>query len=68
MAAEINDYLTSHTGGRVTMRTVYKYLYEWSKRNRRPFTMEEFPMLRKEATGMDVSEIYQKWQGPAADR
>jgi len=62
------DYLLGHTGGRVSMRMVYRYLYEWSERNRRPFTMEEFPKLLKESTGLDVSEIYQKWQGPVEDR
>lgn len=67
MAADINSYLLGHSGGRVSMRTVYRYLYEWSERNRRPFTMEEFPDLLKEATGLDVSGIYQKWQGPVED-
>lgn len=68
MAAEINDYLLGHTGGRVSMRTVYRNLYEWAERNRRPFTMDEFPKLLKEATGLDVSEIYRKWQGPVENR
>lgn len=68
MAAEINDYLLQHSGGRFSMRTVYRYLYEWSERNRRPFTMEEFPHLLHDATGLDVSEIIQKWQGPPGDR
>jgi hypothetical protein len=49
------------------MRTIYRYLYEWALRNRRPFTMEEFPGLLQQATGVDVSAIYNKWQQPIAD-
>jgi predicted metalloprotease with PDZ domain len=64
MAAEINDYVKQQTGGRSSMRTIYRYLYEWSVRNRRPFTMEEFPGLLKAATGVDIGVIYNKWQMP----
>jgi predicted metalloprotease with PDZ domain len=64
MATEINDYVKAQTGGKASMRTVYRYLYEWSRRNHRPFTLEEFPDLMKSATGVDVSAIYNKWQAP----
>ena len=67
MAADINDYVKQHTGGRASMRTVFRYLYEWSLSNQRPFTMEEFPGLLKGATGLDVTEIYKKWQEPPGD-
>jgi predicted metalloprotease with PDZ domain len=64
MAAGINDYVKSQTAGKASMRTIYRYLYEWSRRNRRPFTLQEFPDLLKSATGVDVSAIYNKWQAP----
>ncbi len=64
MAAEINDYLIQQTHGKASMRTIYRYLYEWSRRNRRPFAMQEFPDLMRSATGVDVSAIYNKWQAP----
>jgi predicted metalloprotease with PDZ domain len=64
MAAEINDYVKSQTGGKASMRTIYRYLYEWSRRNHRAFTLQEFPDLLKSATGVDVSAIYNKWQAP----
>jgi predicted metalloprotease with PDZ domain len=67
MAAEINDYVKSQTGGKASMRTIYRYLYEWSRRNNRPFTLQEFPDLMKSATGVDVSTIYNKWQTPITD-
>jgi len=67
MAAEINDYVKSQTRGNASMRTIYRYLYEWSRRNRRAFTLQEFPELLKSATGVDVSAIYNKWQTPITD-
>jgi predicted metalloprotease with PDZ domain len=66
MAAEINDYVKAHTGGKSSMRTIYRYLYEWSRQNHRPFTLQEFPDLLKSATGVDISVIYNKWQAPVA--
>ena len=67
MAAEINDYVKMKTGGKASMRTIYRYLYEWSRRSQRAFTPEEFPGLLKSATGVDVSAIYEKWQAPIPD-
>jgi predicted metalloprotease with PDZ domain len=67
MAAEINDYVRSQSGGNASIRTIYRYFYEWSRRNRRPFTLQEFPDLLKSATGVDVSAIYNKWQAPITD-
>jgi hypothetical protein len=46
------------------MKDVFHYLYNWAKENKRPFTIEEFPMLIDKASGVDVSTIYQKWQAP----
>lgn len=67
MAADINDYVKRQTGGKSSMRTVYRYLYEWSRLNRRAFTLEEFPELVHSATGVDVTSIYEKWQLPISD-
>lgn len=67
MAYDINNYVKQQTAGKASMRTIYRYLYQWSLRNRRPFTMEEFPELLKQATGVDVSAIYNKWQQPVTD-
>jgi hypothetical protein len=36
----------------------------WAKENKRPFTMEEFPSLISKAVGVDLNNIYQKWQKP----
>ena len=64
MAIEMNDYIKQNTAGQRSMRDVFRYLYNWSKENQRPFTMEEFPALISKAAGVDISVIYQKWQLP----
>lgn len=64
MAIEMNDYLKGKSGGTKSMKDVFRYLYNWSKENKRPFTMEEFPSLINKACNIDLSAIYQKWQLP----
>ncbi|HET9824075.1 MAG TPA: hypothetical protein VFP87_02010 [Chitinophagaceae bacterium] len=64
MAIEMNDYIKEHTAGKRSMKDVFRYLYNWAKANKRPFTMEEFPSLISKAAGVDLSKIYQKWQQP----
>jgi predicted metalloprotease with PDZ domain len=64
MAIEMNNYLKEKTKGKKSIREVLRYLYNWSKENKRAFTMEEFPMLINKACGIDLSEIYKKWLLP----
>jgi len=64
MALEMNDYLEEKTNGKQSMKDVFRYLYQWSKKNQRPFTMEEFPLLINEACNLDLGKIYNKWLLP----
>ncbi len=64
MAVEMNNYLKEKTGGKKSMKDVLRYLYNWSKENKRPFTMEELPVLINKACGIDLTAIYKKWQLP----
>ncbi len=64
MAIEMNDYIKEKTGGKKSMKDVFRYLYQWAKENKRPFTMEEFPSLVNKATGIDIVDIYKKWEMP----
>jgi predicted metalloprotease with PDZ domain len=64
MAIEMNNYLKERSGGKKSIKDVLRYLYNWSKQNKRPFSMEEFPILINEACGIDLSGIYKKWQLP----
>ena len=64
MAIEMNDYIKEKTGGRKSMKDVFHYLYNWAKESKRPFTMDEFPILINKGSGVDVRAIYHKWQMP----
>jgi predicted metalloprotease with PDZ domain len=64
MAIEMNNYLKEKTNGKKSMKDVFRYLYQWSKMNNRPFTMVEFPSLINKACNIDLSSIYKKWQLP----
>jgi len=66
MAMEMNEHILKTSGGKKSMKDVIRFLYQWSKENKRPFTMEEFPMLINKACGIDLREIYDKWQMPLA--
>jgi predicted metalloprotease with PDZ domain len=64
MAIEMDNYLKEKTGGKKTMKDVLRYLYNWSKINKRPFTMEELPLLINKACSINMTKIYKKWQLP----
>ena len=64
MAIDMNNYLKEKSGGQKTMKDVFRYLYQWTKKNQRAFTMEEFPLLINEACHIDLSGIYNKWKMP----
>jgi predicted metalloprotease with PDZ domain len=68
MADEMNRYIKDRTGGKKSIREVYRFLYQWSQRNHRAFRMEEFPGLLKEATGVDLGAIYAKWLKPISSQ
>jgi predicted metalloprotease with PDZ domain len=64
MAIEMNEYLKEQSNGKKSIKDVLRWLYNWSKENKRAFAMEEFPMLINKACGIDLSGIYKKWQLP----
>lgn len=64
MAYEMNEYIGSKSGGSKSMKDVFRFLYQWSKQNKRAFTLDEFTALLKKATGIDVTAVYKKWLKP----
>lgn len=64
MAIEMNNYIKEKTGGKKSLKEVIRFMYYWSKENKRPFTMEEFSLLINKACGVDLTDIYNKWQLP----
>lgn len=66
MAIEMNEHLLKESGGKKSMKDVIRFLYQWSKENKRPFTMDELPLLINKACSIDLRKIYDKWQLPLA--
>ncbi len=64
MALEMNEYLLQQSSGKKSMKNVFRYLYQWSKQNQRPFTLQELPQLLNQSCNIDLSKIYAKWQLP----
>ncbi|MGB4771695.1 MAG: hypothetical protein WBP58_09555 [Chitinophagaceae bacterium] len=64
MAMEMNALIKKETAGKKSMKDVIRFLYDWSKENKRPFTMQEFPQLISKAAGVDLLGLYNKWQLP----
>jgi len=64
MAIEMNNYVKEKTGGKKSMLDALQFLYNWTKKNKRAFSMDEFPILLNESCGVDLSHIYKKWQQP----
>jgi predicted metalloprotease with PDZ domain len=64
MALEMNEYLLQQSRGTRSMKDVFRYLYQWSKQNKRPFTLQELPQLLNQSCHIDLGKIYAKWQLP----
>lgn len=64
MAIEMDARLKEKSNGTRSMKDVLKFLYRWSKENKRAFTMDEFPSLIDRSTGITISDIYNKWRSP----
>jgi predicted metalloprotease with PDZ domain len=64
MAAEIDDRIRQETRGTHRLRDALRHLVSWSRKNERPFEIEELPSIFEEATGVDTREIFDWWLKP----
>lgn len=64
MALEMNEFLKKKSNGKKSMKAVFRYFYQWTKKNNRAFAMEEFPVLLNRSCNIDLKSIYTKWQLP----
>jgi predicted metalloprotease with PDZ domain len=61
MAAEMDERIRRETGGTKRLRDGLRHLMVWSRKNRRPFEIDEIPDIFEEATGVDTREVMEKW-------
>jgi predicted metalloprotease with PDZ domain len=64
MAAEMEQEIRRATESRKSLRDGLRALVAWSARERRPFAIADLPGYFREATGVDVRNIYDRWLAP----
>lgn len=64
MANDLNDYIRKKTNNRKSLRDALIYMINWSQREKRAFTIEEIPGFFRQATGVNVNTIFEKWMKP----
>lgn len=65
MAAEMDDQIRRQSQGKKELRDGLRSLITRTQKEQRPFKTEELPALFQQATGVDVSEILQRWMQPS---
>jgi predicted metalloprotease with PDZ domain len=63
MFIEMDAHIRLKTSGQKSMRDVFRYLWQQSRRQTLPFSRDQLPELMSEGSGVDLSSIYQKWMG-----
>ena len=64
MAAEMDAEIRKETHGKKSFRDALLGLLEWTKHNNRAFDYDEIEPIMSEATGVNLNEIWKKWQKP----
>lgn len=64
MAAEMDDRIREQTHGDKSLRDALRSLVLRVQNEQRPFTIPELPLVVKQATGVDVGDILQRWLLP----
>jgi predicted metalloprotease with PDZ domain len=64
MAADMDELIQRQTGGSKSLRDALRYLVEWSRKEQRPFEIEELPVIFEQATDVDTREVLVHWLKP----
>lgn len=62
MAHDLDDYIQKQTNGKKSFKEAILGLLNWSKENQRAFKYNEIEPIMSEATGVDLSSVWNKWQ------
>jgi predicted metalloprotease with PDZ domain len=61
MAAEMDDRIRSQTQGQKSLRDALRHLMDWSQQSHRAFRVEELPIIFRQATDVDTTDILDRW-------
>jgi predicted metalloprotease with PDZ domain len=63
MAHDLDVYIQEKTKGKKSFKDAIRGLLEWSEKNQRAYEYDEILKIMNEATGVNLSIIWDKWQG-----
>ncbi|HZC66634.1 MAG TPA: hypothetical protein VE545_08665 [Candidatus Dormibacteraeota bacterium] len=66
MAADMDDRIREKTAGKKSLRDALQALLVWCEKNHRAFETKEMLEVIFASTGVDVSDILQRWSKPLA--
>lgn len=61
MANDLDKYIREKTNNKKSLQDALKYIFNWSQRKKRAFTIEEMSGFFRQATGVDVNVVFEKW-------
>ncbi len=64
LAHELNLKILSSTNSQKSFKDALLGLLKWTEINKRPFKYDEIETIISEAVGVDISDIWNKWQKP----
>ena len=64
MAAEMDDRIREETHNQKSLRDAFRWLLAWSAEHRTAFLTDRFPAYIESATGVAVTDIFERWQQP----
>jgi predicted metalloprotease with PDZ domain len=64
MAAEMDERIREKTRGQKSLRDAFRWLLAWSAEHRTAFITDHFPAYIESATGVAVTDIFERWQQP----
>lgn len=65
MAAEMDDRIRLQTQGKQSLRDALRAIVLRTQRVQRPFKIDELAPIIKQATGVEVKDILQRWLQPS---
>jgi predicted metalloprotease with PDZ domain len=64
MAAEMDDRIREESHGEKSLRDAFRWLLAWSIQHRMPLQTQTLPDYIETATGVKVTDIFDRWQKP----